>query len=214
MHIIKKRLQYRYFPVNIAIFPEHFFKMCYLYFINAPFINVLSFIYENVILLFTNILFKMLDINPLYCKKNHVWKYNLISFFWNFIIDFFFISEVLYERNCSTKVAAQPFKAGALQYFTGVCKKYVLQTFLKFTKKRLYWKPVSIKMRYHSQQFLKKETQAQLFFFMNFAKSFQNSSGWLLLSGHISQSLSITDTSVFILIQNISFSLNNQQRSF
>ena len=164
MHIIKKRLQYRYFPVNIAIFPEHFFEMCYLYFINAPFINVLSFIYENVILLFTNILFKMLDINPLYCKKNHVWKYNLISFFWNFIIDFFFISEVLYERNCSTKVAAQPFKAGALQYFTGVCKKYVLQKFLKFTKKQLYWKPVSIKMRYHSQQFLKKETQAQLFF--------------------------------------------------
>ena len=51
--------------------------------------------------------FKMLEFNPLYYKKNHVRKYHLIFFFWNFIEDFFFFSEVLYERSCSTKGAAQ-----------------------------------------------------------------------------------------------------------
>ena len=46
-----------------------------------------------------NILFKMLEFNPLYYEKNHVRKYHLIFFFWNFLKDFFFISEVLYERS-------------------------------------------------------------------------------------------------------------------
>ena len=35
------------------IFPEHFLEMCYLYSINARFINVLSSIYENVIFMKT-----------------------------------------------------------------------------------------------------------------------------------------------------------------
>ena len=32
----------------------------------------------------------MLEFNPLYYEKNHVRKYHLIFFFWNFIKDFFF----------------------------------------------------------------------------------------------------------------------------
>ena len=48
----------------------------------------------------------MLEFNPLYYKKNHVWKYHLIFFFCNFIISFFFISEVLYERSRYAKGAA------------------------------------------------------------------------------------------------------------
>ena len=31
----------------------------------------------------------MLEFNPLYYEKNHVRKYHLIFFFWNFIKDFF-----------------------------------------------------------------------------------------------------------------------------
>ena len=36
-----------------------------------------------------------------------MWNYNLNFFFCKFIIDFFLVSEVLYERSCSTKGAAQ-----------------------------------------------------------------------------------------------------------
>ena len=49
----------------------------------------------------------MLEFNPLYYKKKRVRKYDLIFFFCNFIKDLFFFSEVLYERNCPTKGAAQ-----------------------------------------------------------------------------------------------------------
>ena len=77
------------------------------------FINVLSLTYNNAIfikdsfLFFTNISFKMLEFNPLYYKKNHVWKYHLISLFSNFIKDFFSF------RSCSTKGAAQLLRTAA-----------------------------------------------------------------------------------------------------
>ena len=49
-------------------------------------------------LLFKNILFKMLEFIPLYYKKNHLWKYHLIFFFCNFIVDFVFVSQGLCKR--------------------------------------------------------------------------------------------------------------------
>ena len=45
-------------------------------------------IYEDSFLLFTNILFKMPEFNPLSSKKNHVRKYHLILLFCSFINDF------------------------------------------------------------------------------------------------------------------------------
>ena len=51
----------------------------------------------------------MPEFNPCITKRNHVWKYHLI-FFLYFIIDFFFfVWEMLYESNCSTKGATQAF---------------------------------------------------------------------------------------------------------
>ena len=101
------------------IFWKMFMKMCYLCSINVLFINVQCFIYENVtfitdsFVLFTDwsiFLFvitynlKCLNLKPCIIKRNHMWKYHLIFFFCNFIIDFLFFG------SCYTKGAAQQCK--------------------------------------------------------------------------------------------------------
>ena len=50
----------------------------------------------------------MLEFHPLHYKKKPCVKNHLIFLFCNFIIDFLFVSEVLYESICYTKGPAQP----------------------------------------------------------------------------------------------------------
>ena len=62
----------------------------------------------DTFLLFTNI-FKILEFSPLYYKKKPSAKISFDLFLFQLCNRFFFVSEVLYERSCPTKGAAQQF---------------------------------------------------------------------------------------------------------
>ena len=92
-------------------FPESFLLKCVVYILlNVLFINILT----DSFLLFTNILYKMLEFNPLYCKKKPCVKMSFNLFLFKCIIDFFFRvggfvwKELLYERS-RTKVHTSRF---------------------------------------------------------------------------------------------------------
>ena len=52
---------------------------------------------------------KFLNLTPCITKRIHMWNYHLVFFLWNFTEDFFALG-ILYERNCSTKGATQPYE--------------------------------------------------------------------------------------------------------
>ena len=72
---------------------------CVIYILNMLFIDVLT----DSFILFTNILFKMLEFNPCVTKRNHICE----DIIWSFSFLNFLVSEVLYEWNCSTKGASR-----------------------------------------------------------------------------------------------------------
>ena len=78
--------------------------MSYLYSIMSYVLNVILFVKQNILILYC------LKLSPCVTKTSHMWKNHLIFFFCILKIDFFLVLEVLYERSCSTKGAAQAFR--------------------------------------------------------------------------------------------------------
>ena len=87
---------------------------CVIYILNMLFIDVLT----DSFILFTNILFKMLEFNPLcYKKKPYMWRYNLIFFFPKFFsFGGALRMELLYERSQPHSVSSCQ-KSYTFKYF-------------------------------------------------------------------------------------------------
>ena len=100
-NVIKKDLNTGTFLWILHFLFSFFITISHLCSIMRHVLIVILFIKQNMLILYC------LELTLCVTKASHVLKNHLIFFFWIFIIDSFLVLEVLYERNCSTKRAAQ-----------------------------------------------------------------------------------------------------------